>query len=104
MTDARSNSVSVVERTRAVAAGGAIVGAHFLGHTAVFVLGEEALLFAEPSGELRRMDVHNGAILAAASDGQRIVSGGDDGKVVTTDLGSSRVLSHDARHAWTAHV
>ena len=104
MTDARSNSVSVVERTRAVAAGGAIVGAHFLGHTAVFVLGEEALLFAEPSGELRRMDVHSGAILTAASDGERIISGGDDGKVVTTDLGSSRVLATDAKHRWIDHV
>src|SRR6202050_4598621 len=104
MTDARSNSVSVVERTRAVAAGGAIVGAHFLGHTAVFVLGEEALHFAEPSGELRRMDVHSGAILTAASDGERIISGGDDGKVVTTDLGSSRVLATDAKHRWIDHV
>ena len=104
MSDARSGTASVVERTRAVGAGTAVVGAHFLEHTAVFVLGEEALLFAEPSGELRRMDVHNGAILAAASDGQRIVSGGDDGKVVTTDLGSSRVLSTDAKHRWIDHV
>jgi WD40 repeat protein len=104
MSDTRSGTASVVERTRAVAAGAAIVGAHFLEHTAVFVLGEEALLFAEPSGELRRMDVHDGAILAAASDGERIVSGGDDGKVVTTDLGSSRVLSTDANHRWIDHV
>jgi WD40 repeat protein len=104
MSDTRSGTVSVVERTRTVDAGGAIVGAHFLGHTAVFVLGEEALLFAEPNGELRRMDVHGGAILAAASDGERIVSGGDDGKVVTTDLGSSRVLATDAKHRWIDHV
>ncbi len=104
MSDTRSDAVSVVERTRSVAAGGAIVGAHFLGRTAVFVLGEEALLFAEPDGELRRMDVHGGAILAAASDGARIVSGGDDGKVVTTDAGSSRVLATDPKHRWIDHV
>ena len=104
MSDARSGTVSVVERTRAVAAGGAIVGAHFLQRTAVFVLGEEALLFAEPSGELRRLDVHGGAILAAVSDGERIVSGGDDGKMVTTDLGSSRVLATDAKHRWIDHI
>jgi WD40 repeat protein len=104
MSDARSGTVSVVERTRAVDAGGVIVRAHFLGHTAVFVLGEEALLFAEPSGEKRRMDVHGGAILAAASDGERIISGGDDGKVVATDLGSSRVLATDAKHRWIDHV
>ena len=86
MSETRSGTASVVERTRAVAAGGAIVGAHFLGRTAVFVLGEEALVFAEPDGELRRMAIHDGAILASASDGTRIVSGGDDGKSVGSPL------------------
>jgi WD40 repeat protein len=106
MSDSRSdtNTVSVVERTRAVDAGGAIVGAHFLGRTAAFVLGEEGLVFAEPDGELRRMAVHDGVILASASDGARIVTGGDDGKVVTTDLGSSRVLATDPKHRWIDHV
>ncbi len=106
MTDTRTdtNTVSVVERTRAVAAGGAIVGAYFLGRSAVFVLGEEALVFAEPEGETRRMDVHGGVILASASDGMRVVTGGDDGKVVTTDLGSTRVLATDAKHRWIDHV
>jgi len=104
MTETRNDTVSVVERTRAVAAGGAVIAAHFLGRTAAFVLGEEALLFAEPNGELRRLDVHGGAILAAASDGSHIVSGGDDGKLVTTDAGSSRVLTTDPKHRWIDHV
>jgi WD40 repeat protein len=106
MTDTRTRATtaSVVERTRAVAAGGAIVGAHFLRRTAVFVLGEEALVFAEPDGEVRRMDVHGGVILTSASDGARVVTGGDDGKVVTTDLGASRVLTTDAKHRWIDHV
>jgi hypothetical protein len=102
MSDTRSDTASVVESTRAVAARGATVGAHFLGRTAVFVLGEEALLFSEPDGELRRMDVHGGDILAAASDDARIVSGGDDGEVVTTGL--ARVLAADAKHRWIDHV
>jgi WD40 repeat protein len=104
MSETRSDTVSVVERTRAFAAGGAVVGAHFLGRTAVFVLGEEALLFAEPDGEERRMAIHDGAILASASDGARIVSGGDDGKVVTTDIGSSRVLAADPKGRWIDHI
>ena len=104
MSDARSDTVSVVERTRAVAAGGAVVGAHYLGRTAVFVLGEEALLFAEPDGEVRRLAVHDGAILASACDGARVVSGGDDGKVVTTDAGSSRVLATDPKQRWIDHI
>jgi WD40 repeat protein len=104
MTDTRSETVSVVERTRAIAAGGAIVGAHFLGRTAAFVLGEESLLLAEPDGEERRLAIHAGAILDAACDGAHIVSSGDDGKVVTTDLGSSRVLATDPAHRWIDHV
>ena len=44
MTDTRDNIPSVVERTRPVKAGAPVVAAHFLGGTAVFVLGEEALL------------------------------------------------------------
>jgi WD40 repeat protein len=104
MTDTRSDVVSVIDRTRKLAAGGAIIGAHFLDRTAVFVLGEEALLFAEPTGEPRRMVVHDGVILSSACDGARILSGGDDGKVVTTDPGSSRVLAADAKHRWIDHV
>jgi WD40 repeat protein len=105
MTDSRANSVSVVERTRQVAAGGPVVAAYFLGRTAVFVLGEEALMFAEPQGEPRRVDVHGGAILATAADGERIVSGGDDGKVIATNArGESHTLATDAKHRWIDHV
>jgi hypothetical protein len=74
MTDTRADTVSVVDRTRPVAAGAPVVAAHFLGQTAVFVLGEEAMLFVEPNGEPRRIAVHDGAILATAADNKRIVS------------------------------
>ena len=80
MTDTRSDTVSVVDRTRPLAVGGAVVAAHFLGRAAVFVLGEEAMVFVAADGEPRRVAVHDGAILATAADGERIVSGGDDGR------------------------
>jgi WD40 repeat protein len=105
MTDTRSDTVSVVERTRPVAAGGAVVGAHFLGHTAVLVLGEEALLLVERKAEPRRIEVHGGAILASAGDGQRVVSGGDDGRVVATNMqGETCTLATDAKHRWIDHL
>lgn len=95
---------SVVERTRPIAAGAPIVGAHFLGRTAVFVLGEEVLLFAFADGE-RRIAVHGGAILSAAADGDRIVTGGDDGKVVLTEASEEhRIVARDAKHRWIDHV
>ena len=105
MSDTRSGIVSVVERTRAVAAGGAIVIAHFLGRIAAFVLGEEAIVFAEPNAEPRRVAVHGGAILATADDNERIVSGGDDGKLIATDAkGESRTLAADPKRRWIDHV
>jgi WD40 repeat protein len=105
MSDTRSGTVSVVERTRPVAAGGPIVGAHYLGRTAAFVLGEEAIVLATAQGEPRRFTAHGGAILATAADGERVVSGGDDGKVMATDAtGESRPLATDPKHRWIDHV
>jgi WD40 repeat protein len=71
----------------------------------VFVLGEEAMLFVEPEDEPRRVAVHDGAILASAADKQRIVSGGDDGKVVATNAkGETEVIATDPKHRWIDHV
>ena len=44
---------SLADRVRAVNAGAPVVGVHFLGSTPVFVLGDEALLFAGEGGERR---------------------------------------------------
>src|SRR5271155_1410515 len=105
MSDSRSDTVSVVERTRILAAGGAVVAAHFLGRMAVFVLAEEALLLTAPRGEPNTVAVHGGAILSSAVGESRIVSGGDDGKVVETDVsGESRTLATDPKHRWIDHV
>ena len=105
MTDTRADTPSVVERTRPVKAGAPVVAAHFLGDAAVFVLGEEALLFVGKDGAERRVPVHGGAILAAASDGERIITGGDDGKVMATDArGESAVLATDQKRRWIDQV
>jgi WD40 repeat protein len=104
MTEARTEMASVVERTRRQHAEAPIVGAHFLGETAVFVLGEETLLLAD-GGEWRRVAVHGGAILASAADGERVFTGGDDGKVMATDgSGASAGVAVDGRHRWIDHV
>ena len=46
MTDTSTPLPSLADRVRPIAAGAPVVGVHFLGKTPVFVLGEEALLFA----------------------------------------------------------
>jgi WD40 repeat protein len=105
MTDSRADTVSIADRTHPIAAGAPVVAAHFLRHTAVFVLGEEAMLFVEPEGEPQRVAVHDGAILATAADKQRIVTGGDDGKVVATSAkGETEIIATDPKHRWIDHV
>jgi WD40 repeat protein len=105
MAPSGSDIVSVVERTRPIAIGTGIVGAHFLGRTAAFVLGEEAIVLAPPDGEPRRIAPHDGAILATAADDSRVVTAGDDGKIVATDAdGASSVLAHDPKQRWIDHV
>src|SRR4029077_46518 len=64
---------------------------------------EEALLFASETE--RRMPIHAGGILASASDGERIVTGGDDGKLVATGAaGAHRVLACDDKQRWIDQV
>jgi hypothetical protein len=96
---------SVADRARLFAASAPVVAVHFLGDVPVFVLGEEALLFVPPEGEPERVAVHGGGILAVASDGERIVTGGDDGTVVATRADHSHeVLATDAKRRWIDHV
>src|ERR1041384_3418726 len=105
MTDSRGPIPSVADRVKPVAAGGPVVAAHFLAERAVFALAEEALLFVAPDGAAQRVAVHAGGILAVASDGARILTGGDDGKVVATDAkGESETIATDAKHRWIDRV
>jgi WD40 repeat protein len=105
MTDIRNQTVSVADRTQKIAADGAVLAAHFLGRTAALVLAEETVVLAELHGKTQRVEAHGGAILAATTDGERLVSGGDDGKVVEIlATGERRTLATDPKHRWIDHV
>jgi WD40 repeat protein len=105
VTDTQANTPSVADRTRLVTAGAPVVGAHFLGRTAVFVLGEEALLLVVGKDEERRLPVHGGGILSSASDGTWVVTGGDDGRVfVTAVSGDTKLVAADGKHRWIDQV
>jgi len=104
LSDTTTPLPSLSDRVRPIAAGGGIVGVHFLGRTPVFVLGEEHLLFASEQGE-QRVIVHGGAILASASDGIRILTGGDDGTLVAADArGEHAILATDDKRRWIDQV
>ncbi len=105
MADSRSDTPSIVDKTHAVKAGASVVAAHFLGEYAVFVTGEETLLFVSPDGVEKRIVAHDGGILAAAGNRERIITGGDDGNVVVTDAnGDVRVVATDEKKRWIDHV
>jgi WD40 repeat protein len=105
VSESRNDTPSVAERTRPINAEAPVVAAHFLGTTAVLVLGEEALLLVPREGDARRVQVHGGGVLASAADGDRVVTGGDDGKVVATDpQGESVVLASDQKRRWIDRV
>jgi WD40 repeat protein len=72
---------SLAERLTPLEAGAYVVSASFLGSSAVFALGDGAVLFVGEDGE-RRVPAHDGAVISAATDGRALVTGGDDGKVV----------------------
>ena len=95
---------SITDQVRALPVGMPVTSIYFLGDTAVFVLGEETLVFASPDSA-QRVAVHTGAILASASDGKRIVTGGDDGDVIATDAaGHLTVLATDTKRRWIDRV
>ncbi|MGZ3348348.1 MAG: WD40 repeat domain-containing protein, partial [Xanthobacteraceae bacterium] len=105
MTEARNDIPSVVERTRPVKADAPVVAVHFLGTTTVFVRGEETLLLVPKTGDTRTAAVHGGAILCSTADADRIVTGGDDGKVVSSGAqGESAVVATDGKRRWIDRV
>ena len=80
-------------------------GAHvtaigWLKGTAAFGLGDGGVLLAR-DGETHRVEAHPDAgVLVAASDGERLVTGGDDGRVaVTGPDGSTKTLA-ETKGAW----
>ncbi len=95
---------SLADRVRPIKAQAPVVGVHFFGSTPVFVLGEQALLFA-PDGKEALLPIHGGGILASVSDGKRIVTGGDDGKLIATSAdGAHDVIATDDKKRWIDQV
>src|SRR6202521_1707337 len=79
---AHENTPSLVSQVKAIDAGSHVVAAAFLGDSAAFALGEGEVLLLDGSHRAR---AHAGAVLEAASDGSRLFTAGDDGRVVATD-------------------
>src|SRR4029450_11663678 len=96
---------SITDQVRALPVGMPVTSIYFLGDTAVFVGVEENAAIVNEAGEVSKVAIHGGAVLCVASDGKRIVTGGDDGKVAALDAkGEVTVLATDAKRRWIDNV
>jgi WD40 repeat protein len=97
--------VSVTDRVRAIAVPAPVASVHFLGDKPAFVGAEENVFVVSGEAEVTAVPVHGGGILCATSDGARIVTGGDDGKVVALAAGGEvTVLATDPKRRWIDNV
>src|ERR1700692_1670722 len=103
--DNSASIVSVTDRVRPVAIGTPVTSVHFLGDSAAFVGAEESVFLVSGQGEISPVAVHGGGILCAASEGTRIVMGGDDGKLIALDAkGEVALLATDPKRRWIDNV
>lgn len=97
--------VSVTDRVRPLVLGMPVTSVHFLGEIAAFIGAEESVALVSADGAISLAPVHSGGILCAASDGARIVMGGDDGKLMALDAkGEVTLLATDAKRRWIDNV
>jgi WD40 repeat protein len=93
-------SNSLVSRVAPIEAGANVTGAVFIGQIPALTLGDGAVLLATGSGH-KRLDVHaGGAILVAAQAGGKLVTGGDDGRVVAIDAEANCDVIADEKGKW----
>jgi WD40 repeat protein len=103
--DQSASIISVTDRVRPVAIGMPVTSVHFLGDKACFVGAEENVAMVSADAEISPVTVHSGGILCATTDGERIVMGGDDGKVVALNArGEVALLATDAKRRWIDNV
>ena len=106
--DPEENSASIVtvtDKVRPLAIGMPVMAVHFLGDHAAFVGAEESVALVNAADEISKVEVHGGGILCATSDGTRLVTGGDDGKVVAlNNKGEITQLATDAKRRWIDNV
>jgi WD40 repeat protein len=103
--DNSASIVSVTDRVRSLAMGMPVIAVHFLGEQAAFVGAEENVALVNEAGEISEVTVHGGGILCVASDGGRLVMGGDDGTLVALDKKAEvTVLATDPKRRWIDNV
>lgn len=97
-----SSPSSLTSKLRPVDVGGAVAGVRFLGTTAAFALEKGAVVLVG-EGETR-VEAHKGAILSVSGDAKRLLTGGDDGRVVATTVDGSSETLFEQKGRWIDQV
>lgn len=91
---------SLLERVAAYPVAAPIHDAVFLAGTPVLVRDDGTLDIGAPSSP-RTLEAHpQAAVLCSSSDGTRLLTGGDDGRVVLSTASGDQQVLHDARGKW----
>lgn len=103
--DTPASIASVTDRVRPVKPAMAVTAVYFIGDVAIFIGAEESVALVDDKGNVTTAPIHAGAILCVASDGKRIVTGGDDGRVVAlSGDGTTTDVATDAKRRWIDNV
>ena len=106
MRYAANMTARVYTAGRRLALGAGATSVHFVGDNAMFTLGDGSVGIAGASEDARSIRAHDGAILCAAlhPDGERLLTGGDDGELNVVSLGGKveRVIGVGGK--WIGHV
>jgi WD40 repeat protein len=86
---------SLTANVTPISAGAYVTAAAFLAGHPVLALGDGTALRQEPDGQKRILLHKDGAILVAARAGKRLITGGDDGRIVAMQPeGSTQEIFH----------
>ncbi|HRJ68892.1 MAG TPA: WD40 repeat domain-containing protein [Beijerinckiaceae bacterium] len=80
-------------------AGDFVAHAAFLGKVPVLAMSDGRIRIGDASGA-REVQAHDATILVAADDATRLVTGGDDGKVIAIDASGSLATLADEKGRW----
>ncbi|HUZ67804.1 MAG TPA: WD40 repeat domain-containing protein [Beijerinckiaceae bacterium] len=92
---------SLTTRVTQISLGAHVLAAAVLESACVYALADGAIVFVEGGREIRRAIAHPDAtILVVCADSRRLVTGGDDGRIIATDAaGRCEEISHE-RGKW----
>lgn len=92
---------SLTKHVQPIDAGAHVIGAAFLGEMGALALADGRVLLRDEEGTAKNVSAHpDSGILSVAADGKRLLTGGDDGRVVATKASGESETLGDEKSKW----